>query len=1355
MANEKWTEDQKSAIYLTPNKMLVSAAAGSGKTAVLTERILQRLSDPNENADITKFLVVTYTRLAAAELRSRIGKKLREQAVKESDGALAKRLMRQCNRLGSAYISTIHSYCAALIKRHFNEFDPPLPPVLKVCEEAQAEEIKEHIMDKLIEHAYSGSFAPIPNFEAFANNFVTGNDKKLAEKLLGLYQTVSGLPNGLRRWREAADVLISDAPFLDTPWGELLASDYCRELSYYMLGYRWILEVTQYEAKADKYRGIVQTELDALTAVYEAIRKKDVAAAVAALSDISFVRLDGPRTPDSADERKYFTKAFRTPLKDDFIKALKATPVFSSGAGANGEDSPELKILRSRSSQISHALVALLTEFDRQYRNEKLRLGILDFADLEQYTYKLLYNEDGTLSPLSHEVSASFDEIFVDEFQDVNPMQSKIFDAISCECRIFQVGDIKQSIYGFRGAAPDIFADCRRRYTPLDRNDPPPQTPDELTVFLSANFRSMYPVTAFVNRIFDPIFHTPADYISADYRIPYSDGDRLICRRADSYEDEECKILKKNAPSVKMTVIEAPVERKKKKPEEEAEATEAPALPKLSVTEAECTAVAEEVTKLIKSGVKGKDIAIVARSAKHVAMIEELLMRQGITASNDKSAPLADMPEVQLALSILSCVDNPHKDIALAGALRSPVFGFTFDELITLRRYRRGISLFSALKEYSEENDFEKGKRFIEFIERLRIGSAGKPVSQVLWQIYAETDFFSLIYDGGKASAVTAASRRANLIKLHSLASDGENVGRDGIYTFLKRFERISESNNAPTASGVKDDNTVKFYTTHGSKGLEFPHCFVCGLGHSPKKSQQSDTASDTVCDSELGIAVKLRDSTAITRTDTPVRKAIEAKMKYTQFEEELRILYVALTRAKDNLYVYAAIPENYADMLQKVKAAAALQNPIAYYKLSSPIEWIFTALYTERDGNVLLPAELLEINVLKEEELRSKALSTANKPKTDTNATVTVAPDEELYEKLKNRLGRSYSHKLSALLPAKLSVSRLHPTLLDEDKYSLDPFYEELIDVEQEYDAQIEEDENEELDPPKIDVTKDVNESELDPEGMEEEELKSEPEKAPEKTSKKNSPKKEEKKKPVPLKKPLFSLGARLTGIRDKIAAENADTDVKSATDAVLNALRYNMLPDDLTGIADKVSAAERGTAAHLFMQFCDLENTEKNGVQAEIDRLCREQFILPYHAALIDTGVIERFMTSRTYRELKKAKRVRREVRFNTRLPAREFTEDSEKAKALEEETLLVQGVIDCYYVTEDGKTVLLDYKTDSFPEEFSDRRIAAILRKRHSAQLYYYKQALERLLLHPVDRVEIFSFALGRTVKLKFKQ
>ena len=431
-------------------------------------------------------------------------------------------------------------------------------------------------------------------------------------------------------------------------------------------------------------------------------------------------------------------------------------------------------------------------------------------------------------------------------------------------------------------------------------------------------------------------------------------------------------------------------------------------------------------------------------------------------------------------------------------------------------------------------------------------------------------------------------------------------------------------------------------------------------------------------------------------------------------------MLYVALTRARDNLYVTAAVP-SYEKLMNTARITAELDHPSAVYSLSEPIEWIMTALYTERKGEIFLPPEELKIEKVTEEEIRTgtndgsvdgdRDDNTQNKDGKNTKGQTPapILPDQATYETIKARLTTPYAYEASADLPAKISVSRLYPALLNDEE---EEDQHEMSHPEGDATAT----ENGEFSPADVDVT----------------------------------PKhKKKKKKPTALKTPLFALGARRTGIRDKLAAE-ADPDA-----VMKNAVKYNNLGSDLSEVAEKVSAAERGTATHLFMQFCDFEKTEKNGVKAEIDRLVSEQFILPYHAAIIDPKIIDRFMASPTYTELKSSTHVRREVRFNTRLPADKFTTDTEKKKSLTGETLLVQGVIDCYYVTKAGKTVLLDYKTDSFEDGMSEAEIEKELRKRHRQQLSYYKLALERLLLRPVDRVEIFSFALGRTVRLWFKK
>ncbi|MBR2459871.1 MAG: UvrD-helicase domain-containing protein [Clostridia bacterium] len=1314
-----WTPDQENAIILRPNKMLVSAAAGSGKTAVLAERIIRRLTDPGEDADISRFLIVTYTRLAAAELRSRIGKKMRE-AAENADSATRKRLAKQCSRLGSAQISTIHSFCATLVKRNFQRLS--LPAALKVCEEAQANELKTGVMEQLIEQAYAGNFAPILDFISFSDNFVTTKDKDLQKNLLRLYERVIGLPRGFEKWEETAELLRSDTPFLDTPWGEILSTELLRIITYAEKQYAYVKELLSDDSfYREKYYPVIDSDMQTASILKELLKNKDLSALSNYFSQIKFTSLPKVSGKNVTPHGLYFKDEVRKFFKDEITKRQKLTP-WSLHCDEDGGEAAELRAMRLRSADIALSLIAFLREFHKRYSAEKERLGLLDFADLEQLTYKLLYNEDGGYTELCREVSLSFDEIFVDEFQDVNPMQSSIFNAISHASRIFQVGDIKQSIYGFRGAEPDIFASCRRAYTTLDADKPETRNAEELTVFLSANFRSLYPVTAFVNRIFDVIFHTPDDYVSSEQRIPYSSSDRLVCSRNDSFEANGIT-PKRDCPPVELLLINTPKTNSNAdrsfsnyvSPDDEDE--------DINKTEAECRVIADKITALIQDGVNGGDIALVARSAKHVAYIEQYLLEKDITVANGKGAKLADMPEVLLALCLLSCVDNPHRDVKLAGALRSPVFGVTLDELIQIRRFKKekGVSLYSALCAFTEKYDYSKGRRFIDFIQRIRRFSASQTASRVLWQIYSETDFFSVIYDCGKTDGVHAAARRANLIKLHHLASERENVGSDGIYTFLRRFEKMAESDNAPTASFVSDASTVRIFTTHGSKGLEFKYCFVCGLGHDLEKSKNRENSSDTVCDNELGIATRLRDTTGIIKTDTPIRRAIASKMKYTQFEEELRILYVALTRAKAKLYVSAAVEDAQA-LEAKARSAAKFPEPYTFFRLKLPIEWILTALYAELPSAAVLPPEMLCFRRIEAAEYSNTATlpsdngdDNAADPDKITESTDEQSPsadsfphvtDSALKEKLIERFTSQYRFKEAASIPAKVSVSRLYPSLLDED-------------------------EDEPIAPSFSTESLSAITCELTENGEGNGQLSFD-------TSPSSGLKPRNKEaKSRSLKVPLFTLGSEPIGVRQRL----------ESIDIPQN---YRVISEK--DVRDNASPAEIGTATHLFMQFCDFENTEKNGIEAEIKRLCDERFILPYHAALIDRLLLKRFFSSTTYTEMRSSSRLRREVRFNTRLPASMFTENKETALSLKEETVLVQGVIDCYYVGTDGSLTLLDYKTDSFPPGMSEKAITSILKKRHSLQLSYYRTALERLLLQPVDKTVIFSFALGKAIPLK---
>ncbi len=1345
------TPEQLDAVMLRPQKLLVSAAAGSGKTTVLTERIIRELTDKEAPADISDFLIVTYTRAAAEDLKSKISEAVR-RAVEADPGNAA--LARQYSRLGGARISTIHSFCAALVKRNFNRLG--LSPSLKVCEADRANELKSEVMDALIEEGYAGNIASISDFPAFADNFVTGNDARLADILLKLHERAVTLPDGFSQWKKAAEELGSDAPFMSTEHGEVLSLALERSISYCRHLYGVCLPMLKSdEYLSEKYLPIYDDDMKIIDGLSALLRDGvDISEIRGRLDGISCTRLPSVPKQKALPQGEYFKNVARVGLKSEIEELKKLFFVKQKNTDEDFENANYDLILqksRADSAKIALELVAFLEEFDERYRLKKERLAILDFADLERFTCKLLYNGDGSFSELSDEVSRSLGEVFVDEFQDVNPVQSKIFDALCRHCRIFQVGDIKQSIYGFRGAAPDIFAECRRSYRTYVSGKDSIGENERLTVFLRSNFRSAFTVTEFVNRVFDVLFHTRQGYPHPDERIPYGPDDRLVCRRADTFaelEGSETDAGKKrvSAPGsepVKILLVTVPKPSKKSGEENGEEQEE-----ELSSKTAEATVVADKIAKLVSDGVSPSEIAVLYRSETHVRALERLLRERRIPTSNDRGDKLADAPEVQLALSLLECVDDPHRDISLAGALRSPIFNVTMDELVNIRRSlaSENGSLYTALCKYTQENGFEKGKRFISFNERMRAFAQGESAARVLWQIYSETELFSLLYDGGELSESQALARRANLIRLHQLAESGELYGRDGIYTFVKRFRTLSESNDAPKAAPSSGKEGVRFLSFHSSKGLEFKYCFVCGLGN---RNNNLDQTADCVSDDRLGIAIRLRDATGIVKYDTQARRALSELSRYKQFEEELRVLYVALTRARDALFISAAMSDDCRKFIEKCRAAAHSPHPYTFYRMNKKIEWIMTALFCEEEyvslfsfGDLKVTNAVFEgktyreVDAFGDDAVNSRENDgdgagniskdgapesrSAEKAECDVGATenandaviprISDAELEKLTKGFKERLEYVYPHAYVAGLPAKVSVSRLSPLLFDTLGVSEnvtegldDDLSSRYSDV---YELSAEERVELESVPDEDDVTEAKNQL----------------------------------KRPRFLTEKVDTLRMRLERERADDAAEPCASEDERLHDAVNSEI-----------LRSSADAAEVGIATHLFMQFCDLENVERVGVDAEMKRLCERSLILPYHAQIADRVALNRFFSSDVYREMQKSEHLRREVRFNIRLPASAFTSLEDVAEKLREESILVQGVIDCYYIAPDGSLVLLDYKTDRFPDGMSRGQIASILRKRHSRQLCYYKIALERLMLRPVDRVSIFSFALGEAIEL----
>lgn len=1198
MSEINWTESQEAAISVKGKKVLVSAAAGSGKSTVLTERIIRSITDPFAHGDISKKLVVTFTRASAEDLKSKIAKAVHAEVAK-SPGK--RYLSEQLLKLPSANIGTIHGICFSLIKNNFHVLG--IPASLRIAEESEASTLKLELLNKLIDEAYMGIYTGVKDFPTLADNFIAERDEKLIDILLTLYDKIKNQPNGFTAWRDSAKSLSNFTDFGKTPFGHIICNKVLVFTDFLKKAYNRALDYF----KTDEFYesacfAAYLTEYEYICRIEKCAKQYDYFATKECLENYVPTKLGKVKKENKTDEGEFY-RSIRAYYTEN-IKALR------DGVFAYSED--EIRISAEKTAEYCLGITEFLHEFDKRFSSEKLRRSMIDFNDIEHLTLKLLYNEDGSVSETAKILSLSFDEIFVDEYQDVNPLQNMIFSALSVNCPIFMVGDIKQSIYNFRGAVPEIFSDYRRNFEPYSKDK---TEYENVTVFLSDNFRSLFPVTEFSNVISDALFTSPEDDPLFDYRIPYSKTDRLKCKKTSE-----------NAPDVEMIICE-PASK------------EDPAYETRGSYSLESEMVANKIAQLVTNGVEPSKIAILLRSPKNSAVeFEKQLKKRGISVSSEKGAKLFDAPEVQLALCLLNCADNPYRDIFLAGALKSPIFNFTLDELIAIRRYSDQQSLFAALNIYTEEKNFAKGRYFLDFLGKIRKQATENSVDKLLWNIYTLTSFFTVIYEGGEISESEASSRRSNLLALHQLAKQYASSGNSGLYAFLERIRLLIENDKSPSAA--IEGNGVKIMSIHSSKGLEFDHCFVCGTNHLINKS---DLSKDIISDAKLGVAMRLKDEAGLTSADTVFRIALSYLTEQKLFDEEMRMLYVALTRAKNALYICGSC--NKFDELSSASLyGSKISHPFTYLRDNSYLKWILTAIKTETD---LAPRFVT--TRLSEEEIVNIGNAIISG---DKGLTVSADPDldeEELYRTLKKRLSFKYPYAHAVNMPSKLSVSKLYPEILDENAYLGDS-----VDLEE------------------IFAPSDSN------------------------TSSK-------------LETPLFMQETR------------------------------------------SVSGAEKGIATHIFMQFCDFDLLNMNGIDAEIKRLTENKFILETHTTLINKEHISSFLGSDIFKEILAARRVEREYRFNIKLPATSFTSDNQLKEELKNESIFAQGVIDCYYYDSNGDITLLDYKTDYVPSDIrgNAKEEDKFFTERYSNQLSYYRVALQKLCGKEVSKTVIYSFCLGRTI------
>ncbi len=1008
-----WTAAQASAIETRDRTLLVSAAAGSGKTATLTERIIRTLTDPQNPGDISRMLVVTFTRAAAAELRTRISLALQAAMVESGHSP---HLSRQLLLLPGAHISTIDSFCLDLVRG--NAVTLGLSPAFRLADPAEVLLLQHSVLDRLIEDAYAGEIACC-NGDVFCRvvDCLTGGrgDGDLPDMLLSLYNKTEGFAQGHRVITNIAEKLrLPFAEPFDTPWGGYLRDRTVAGIDAYVARYRTAIHDLETDpAGSVKYLPVFKGEYTGLLALRAAMN-----AGYSAARDALFSFPKGNLKGIATDQKTDVTvnaAAMRTDMFKDFAKWGERR--FAYTAEEWGETLPQL-------GEAVGLIGRLLGEFSDRLWEEKKRRCILSFSDLSHAALRLLSYEDGTPTPLAAEIGRDFDAVYIDEYQDVNEVQHRLFELLSGPRSRFMVGDIKQSIYGFRGAQPEIFSAIRHAFPPLGTPGDDPAA----SVSLSQNFRSQPPVLAFANLVFGRLMQGVGEHIgyreAEDALIPGRPADPCAPRVTVALFEKEPE------PDNTLPADETGEEAEDGLPQKEENET--------TVEAAEAAYVARKIYEILQSGreingraVRPGDFAILTRRGAPGEQFEQALAAYGIRAETASRRGFFMNPEVLLTLSLLNVVDNPRRDIYLAGLLRSPLFGFSMDDLIALRREAEtdgesaGCSLYEALCRYNINHpEFEKGHGFLERLARYRRMAEGQPVDRLIWYLYRETGLLSL---AGTDKSGSPATRRANLMLLYDYARRFEAASYRGLYNFIAYINEAIERGQSIDGGSERSErtDTVRIMTIHQSKGLEFPICFLsdCGAGF-----MKRDATGKLLFDRTLGAALCLRDESGFARIGNPVYYAVSDAMLCAGIEEEMRVLYVALTRPREELYVTATLKHVY----KEVERAATYTAPLGAsdaYSCRHFADMVLRAAAADTSFDLVFPAqeEAPDIPLLICEDAPVETV--ANEPAEIADAAAVLS----------RRFAYEYPYRHRTDLPNKLSVSHLYPTVLDGAEEVLD----------------------------------------------------------------------------------------------------------------------------------------------------------------------------------------------------------------------------------------------------------------------------------------------------------------------------
>ncbi len=1116
-----------------------------------------------------------------------IYKKLEENPEDEN-------LQRQITLLNKASICTIDSFCLEVVRNHFYELEN-VSPNFRIADTTEIELLKQEIIEDIFEEKYESEDE---DFTKLINVY-TGyrDDTPLKDLVLKIYGYIQSNPFPQKWLKEKIEMFNLDKKldedFSQTPWGAILLQELEEELIDDISILKKVEESLSHDIELEKFYQTIRNDREQLEVLKNNLNRWDK---VYELRQELELFITWPRQKCDL-ELKDKAKDIRDEVKKKLNKVLDKILICNSKE-ANQDIYDMYDILLK--------LQDLILTFEKEFTRQKREKNIVDFTDIEHFALSILLNS----KEVTEKYQKKYEEIAIDEYQDSNLVQEYILTAISRQNNLFMVGDVKQSIYKFRQAMPELFLSKYETYQKKEEKE----EDEGLKIQLFKNFRSKENILTFTNLIFQNIMSSSLGDIK--------------------YQEEEYLNLGSDYPKsnnqnekIEINVIDLNQENEEDELEEDEIQEE-----KVENVELEARFVANKIKELIENkyqvwdkklekyrDIQYSDIAVLLRSTATTAPVfEQEILNLQIPVFSDSSQEYLDSIEIQTIMSLLKIIDNPIQDIPLIAVMRSNIGKFTDDELIQIRLADKQDDFYTCMQKAKlSVNDClrQKIESFLDNLSVWRKEQEYLALDELIWKIYTDTGYYH--YVGLMPNGIL---RQANLRKLFERAKQYETASFRGLYHFIHFIEKLRLSSGDMGAAKIigENDNVVRIMSIHKSKGLEFPVVFLSSTG---KQFNKMDLNQNLLLHQDLGIGVKYIDYERQVQYDTLSKAAIKHRALTELLSEEMRILYVALTRAKEKLFITGIekdVKKQKDKLLQQIERYEKENekiNPILVKKYIRYIDWILLVYFY--DVNKM--KDIAELNIYTKQDI----LKACEKQVQEEFNCIEILDDKEKDEKklqeIEDVLNYKYPYEASTKIPTKTSVTNLK----SGEKESIDISF------------------------------------------------------------------------PTP---------------------------------------KFIQKEEDI-----KLTGAQKGTLLHLCMQKLDVnQNYDKDTLQQLIDKLVEKDIITAKEAENINLNSILKFTETKIWKEMQCAQRVEREKPFYIKVPAKDiYNEDIP-------EDILVQGIIDLYYITQEGKLILVDYKTDFVQVEEE-------LKQKYTTQLMLYKNALEEALNQQVDNIYIYSTFLGKEIEL----